>query len=200
MPDAILELPLTLVQSLERRLITASAVATSPFTGSEEVQDWGGEWWDYAIEMARTTGRYGRRLSAFLAALGGPRGRFLFRDPTIRQPGSTLTPQVAGGFQIGNQLITAGWPPFATPLLAGDFFSLGTDAATRLHQLTADVITDEAGMATLAFVPRLRSSPEDGTPLEIAAPAALLRLTAPVPTRIGRAESFLFTLTAREAL
>lgn len=194
------ELPLTLVQTLERRLVTATAVAASPFTGTEEVQDWGGEWWDYGVEMARTTGRDGRRLSAFLAALGGPRGRFLFRDPTIRQPGTTLAPQVAGGFQTGNQLITAGWPPFTTPLLAGDFFSLDSDAATRLHQLTADVVTDEAGMATLAFVPRLRSAPEDGTSLEIAAPAVLLRLTTPVPTRIGRAESFLFTLAAREAL
>jgi len=194
------ELPLTLVQSLERRLITTTAVAASPFTGSEEVQDWGGEWWDYGIEMARTTGRDGRRLSAFLAALGGPRGRFLFRDPSIRQPGSTLAPQVAGGFQTGNQLVTVGWTPFSTPLLAGDFFSLGDEDQTRLHQLTADVVTDEAGQATLAFVPRLRAPPIDSTPLEIAAPAVVLRLTAPVTTRIGRAESFLFTLAAREAL
>lgn len=194
------ELPLTLVQSLERRLVTATAVSASPFTGTEEVQDWGGEWWDYGVEMARTTGRDGRRLSAFLAALGGMRGRFLFRDPTIRQPGSTLAPEVAGGFQTGGMLVTAGWPPFTTPLLAGDFFSLGTGDQTRLHQVTADVVTDEAGVATLSFVPRLRSSPIDGTPLEIAAPAVVLRLTAPVPTRIGRADSFLFTLAAREAL
>jgi hypothetical protein len=97
-------------------------------------------------------------------------------------------------------LVTAGWPAFATPLLAGDFFSLGTEAQTRLHQLTADVETDEAGMSTLSFVPRLRTAPVDGTPLEIAAPAVVLRLTAPVPTRIGRADSFLFTLAAREAL
>lgn len=200
MTAVIPELPLTLVQALERRLVTATAVAASPFTGSEEVQDWGGEWWDYGIEMARTTGRDGRRLSAFLAALGGPRGRFVFRDPTIRQPGSLMAPQVSGSFQTGGTLITAGWPPFATPLLTGDFFSLGTAAQTRLHQLTADVVTDEAGEATLAFVPRLRFSPADGTPLEIAAPALVLRLTAPVPTRIGRAESFLFTLAAREAL
>lgn len=194
------ELPLTLVQSLERRLVTATAVATSPFTGSEEVQDWGGEWWDYGIEMARMTGRDGRRLSAFLAALGGARGRFLFRDPTIRQPGSTLAPLVAGGFQTGGMLVTAGWPPFATPLLAGDFFSLGSGADTRLHQLTEDLGTDEAGLATLSFVPRLRSAPVDGTPLEVAAPAVVLRPTAPVPTRIGRADTFLFTLAAREAL
>ena len=200
MPDTLPELPLTLVQSLERRLVTTTAVATSPFTGSMEVQDWGGEWWDYAIELARTTGRDGRRLSAFLAALGGPRGRFLFRDPTLRQPGSALAPVVTGGFQTGGVLITAGWPPSGTPLLAGDFFSLGSGAATRLHQLTEDVRVDAAGSATLAFVPRLRVAPTDGAALEIAAPAVVLRLTAPVPTRIGRAESFLFTLTAREAL
>lgn len=200
MPDLIPELPLTLVQALERRLVAATAVAASPFSGTAEVQDWGGEWWDYAIEMARTTGRDGRRLSAFLAALGGPRGRFLFRDPTIRQEESLLAPQVAGGFQTGNALVTAGWLPFSTPLLAGDFFSLGAGAQTRLHQLTADVATDEAGMATLSFVPRLRTPPEDGTSLEIAAPAVVLRLTAPVPTRIGRADTFLFTLAAREAL
>jgi hypothetical protein len=150
--------------------------------------------------MARTTGRDGRRLSAFLAALGGPRGRFLFRDPTIRQPGMSLTPHVAGGFQTGGTLITAGWLPFTTPLYAGDFFSLGTGAQTRLHQLTADVVSDEAGIATLAFVPRLRAAPADDTPLEITAPGVVLRLIAPVPTRIGRADTFLFTLAAREAL
>ncbi len=200
MPEMIPELPLTLVQSLERSLVTATAVATSPFTGTQEVQDWGGEWWEYGVEMARMTGRDGRRLSVFLAALGGPRGRFLFRDPTIRQPGSLLAPHVAGGFQTGGMLITGGWPPFSTPMLAGDFFSIGTEEQTRLHQITADVASDEAGLATISFVPRLRSSPSDGDALETAAPAVLLRLTAPVPARIGRADRFLFTLTAREAL
>ncbi len=194
------ELPLTLVQSLERRLVTSTAVATSPFTGTEQVQDWGGEWWEYGIEMARTNGRNARILSAFFAALGGPRGRFLFRDPTIKQPGSVLEPTVTGGLQTGGTLVTGGWPISSTPLFAGDFFSLGAAAATRLHQLTADVVTSGAGAATLAFVPRLRTSPADGAALEIAAPAVLLRLTAPVPARIGRVDTFLFTLTAREAL
>lgn len=194
------ELPLTFVQSLERRLMTSTAVATSPFSGTEQVQDWGGEWWEYGIEIARTNGRNARILSAFFAALGGQRGRFLFRDPTIKQPGSVLEPTVTNGGQTGGTLVTDGWPISSTPLFAGDFFSLGTDTATRLHQITADVGTDAAGAATLAFVPRLRSSPAAGAALQIAAPAVLLRLTAPVPTRIGRADTFLFTLAAREAI
>ena len=36
------ELPVALATSLERRLITAVSVNTSPFTGTQEVQDWGG--------------------------------------------------------------------------------------------------------------------------------------------------------------
>jgi hypothetical protein len=194
------ELPLTLVQSLERRLVTTSAVATSPFTGTEQVQDWGGEWWEYGIEMARMNGRDGRRLSAFLTALGGPRGRFLFRDPTIRQLGLAFAPYVAGAGQTGGMPTTGGWPASSTPLFAGDFFSLGNDHQTQLYQLTSDVVSNAAGLATINFVPRLRASPADGAVLQIAAPAVLLRLTAPVPTRIGRADTFLFTLTAREAL
>jgi hypothetical protein len=200
MPAMIPELPLTLVSSLERRLVTTTAVATSPFTGTEQVQDWGGEWWEYGIEMARMNGRDGRRLSAFLTALGGPRGRFLFRDPTIWQVGLAFTPYVAGAGQTGGMLSTSGWPASSTPLFAGDFFSLGSDQQTRLYQLTSDVVSNAAGLTTLAFVPKLRSAPADGASLELAAPAVLLRLTAPVPTRIGRADTFLFTLTAREAL
>ena len=194
------ELPLTLVTRLERRLVTATAVATSPFTGTEQVQDWGGEWWEYGIELAQRPGRDGRRLSAFFASLGGVRGCFLFRDPSVMQTGSFGTPVVAGGFQTGATLMTEGWLPSLPALQAGDLLSLGTGATTRLHQLTADVLPDHAGRATLELVPRLRSAPGDGDPLEITAPAVLLRLTAPVPNLISRADMFRFSLTAREAL
>jgi len=43
MPETIPELPLTPVSSLERRLVTSTAVAASPFTGTEQVQDWAGQ-------------------------------------------------------------------------------------------------------------------------------------------------------------
>lgn len=194
------ELPLTLIASLERRLVAATSLATSPFTGSAQLQDWGGEWWEYQIEMAQTRGRDGRRLAAFFAQLGGPRGKFLFRDPAIAQSSGAGEPVVDGAGQSGNVLATRGWVPNAPALMAGDFLSLGSDSATRLHQVTADAMADAEGRATLALVPRLRASPADATPLEIAAPAVLLRLTAPVATRIGRVESYRFSFTAREAL
>ena len=80
---AIPVLPLTLVSSLERRLVTSVAEARSPFTGTSQIQDWGASWWEYQFEMAVTQGAQARRLSAFFTALGGLRGRFIFPDPSI---------------------------------------------------------------------------------------------------------------------
>ena len=194
---AIPVLPLVLVTSLERRLVTSVAEARSPFTGTSQIQDWGASWWEYQIEMAVTQGTKARRLSAFFAALGGLRGRFLFPDPSIEVPVAAGNPYVTEAQVAGaSTLRTAGW---GLGLRAGDFFQLGADVTTRLYQLTADVVP-MGSEAVLAFVPPLRSAVSAGTSLGLETPCALLRLTAPVPTVIGRADQYRFTISAREAL
>ncbi|WP_295512751.1 hypothetical protein [uncultured Sulfitobacter sp.] len=194
---AIPVLPLTLVSSLERRLITSVAEARSPFTGTSQIQDWGASWWEYQIEMAVTQGANARRLSAFFTALGGLRGRFLFPDPSIEVPVVAGNPYVTEAQVAGaGTLRTAGW---GLGLRAGDFFQLGGDATTRLYQLTADVVP-VGSEATLTLVPPLRASVPIGTLLGLDSPSVLLRLTAPVPSVIGRADQHRFTISAREAL
>ncbi|KGK99887.1 hypothetical protein [Thalassobacter sp. 16PALIMAR09] len=190
-------LPLNLVSSLERRLVTSVAEARSPFTGTSQIQDWGASWWEYQIEMAVTQGAKARRLSAFFTALGGMRGRFLFPDPSIEVPIAAGNPYVIEAQAAGaSTLRTAGW---GLGLRAGDFFQLGSDVTTRLYQLTADV-TPLGSEVTLAFVPPLRASVPVGTLLGLETPSILLRLTAPVPSVIGRADQHRFTISAREAL
>ena len=190
-------LPLTLVASLERRLVTSVAEARSPFTGTSQIQDWGASWWEYQIEMAVTQGAKARRLSAFFAALGGLRGRFLFPDPSIELPVAAGNPYVTEVQVAGSSTLkTAGW---GLGLRAGDFFQLGSDATTRLYQVTADIVP-MGSEAVISFVPSLRASVPVGALLGLSAPSVLLRLTAPVPTVIGRADQHRFTLSAREAL
>ena len=194
------ELPVSLVSSLERRLATAATATTSPFTGTQEIQDWGGEWWEYQITLALLRPGDGRRVSAFFAGLGGVRGRFLFRDPSIEPPTDIGSGTVLGGNQSGNSLQTRDWQT-STPLFqSGDSFSLGTDATSRTYQITEDVSSDAAGYATLRFLPRLREIPVDGAALEVINPKLALRLTNPVPSSIGRAGKYQFTFAAREAL
>ena len=180
--------------------MAAVSAQTSPFTGSQQIQDWGGEWWEISFDVALSKGRDGRRLSAFFTGLGGLRGWFVLRDPSAARPDLAQNDiAVAGGGQSGNALITSGWGADAPALEAGDFFSLGTGQDMRLHMITADVAADDSGVAVLTFTPRLRQSPVDRIPVEVAQPGVALRLTQPVPTRIARADSFRFSVTAREA-
>jgi hypothetical protein len=191
------ELPLTMVKAVSRRLVSAAAVQTSPFTGTQQVQDWGGRWWAYDIEFSVLQGLNARRLSAFLDALAGPVGTFTFRDPSILNPSGLGTPLVKGGGQTGSSLLTDGWT--GGGLKAGDFFSLGSGAILRLYRLTADA-PPSGGNATLQFVPPLRSSPADNAALNVVNPGVLLRATGPIPTAIGRVDRHQFSLSAREAI
>ncbi len=192
-------MPRQWVKTMTRRLATAVGSTISPFTGEEQVQDFGGEWWEYELEFALHSDRAGMEVSAFFNGLGGQRGTFLFRDPSyqLTAPG---TPLVNGAGQTGNTLATDGWPAATTVLRMGDAFQLGSGATTRLYQLTANAVSNGAGQCTLQFVPRLRASPLDNAALVVAQPAVHLRPMEPVPTIISRPMIHRFSLRAREVL
>lgn len=189
-------IPTDSVTSVTRTLKAAVAVTTSPFTGSQQVQDWGGSWWEYEIEFAVQYGAAGRKLSAFFAALRGPADVFIFADPFIVNPTGLGTPLVNGAGQTGNSLVTDGWGTVG--MKAGDFFHL-LQSGRKLYQLTADSMP-VAGAMTLYFVPALRASPADNAALNVVNPGVVLRLTSPVPSIIGLADIYRFSITAREAI
>lgn len=191
------ELPINRVTDVRRSLGVAASVQTSPFTGTQQVQDWGGTWWEYEIDFAVTEFSDGQHLAVFFAALRGSVGTFTFRDAFIRNPLGLGSPLVNGGGQTGTSLVTDGWT--GPGLRAGDFFSLGSGTSLRLHQMTATV-GPSAGAATLQFVPALRYSPADNAPLNVVNPGVLLRPSGPIPAQIGLADRYRFTVTAREAI
>lgn len=131
----IVELPRTWVAGIERRLATGTSQTQSRFTGTMEVQDWGGEWWEYDITFAAQSGPLARSVSAALTALGSGRGLLLFADPSILTKSLTqsitLTIPIAGG----NVVQTQGWPHGLPAVASGDFISIGTGRDTRLHQM-----------------------------------------------------------------
>ena len=198
--SVIVELPRTWVASLERRLVTATSQTPSPFTGTTEVQDWGGEWWEYEIEFAAQSGPLARSASAALTALGSGRGMLLFTDPSIeaKTVAQTITLQLAASG--GNLLQTQGWPPSSTAVLSGDFISIGSGRDARLHQVAFDVAANTQGRAALTIFPAIRTSLPAGTVVEVNQPKVLLRPTSSVPTRIERVARHRFTMSAREAI
>ncbi|MDR9483477.1 MAG: hypothetical protein RI538_11980 [Salibaculum sp.] len=198
--SVIVELPRTWVAGLERRLVTATSQTPSPFTGTVEVQDWGGEWWEYEIEFAAQSGPLARAVSAALTALGSGRGLLLFADPSITPKSLAQPITLATAVSGGNVVQSQGWPPGRPALASGDFISIGTARETRLHQIAFDARADSTGVATLTLFPALRRALPANTQLEVNHPQVLLRPTSAVPTRIERVARHRFTLSAREAL
>jgi hypothetical protein len=196
----IVELPRTWVAGIERRLVTATSQTQSPFTGTTEVQDWGGEWWEYDIEFAAQSGPLARSVSAALTALGSGRGLLLFADPSIEPKGLRQPVTLATPITGGNVVQTQGWPPGLPAIASGDFVSIGTGRQTRLHQVAFDATANMSGIAVVTLFPALRQALPANTPLEVNSPQVLLRPTSAVPTRIERAARHRFTLSAREAL
>lgn len=180
-----------------RRLAASVTGNSSPFDMSEQVQDWGGRRWEYDITLAVQTGRDGRRLSAFFAALGGRAGAFLVQDPTINNPPQSGTVVVAGAGQSGKSLAVSGL--VEQNLLAGDFIHVGSGLSTRLHQLTEDVVVTN-GAATFRIEPALRYAPANGSAVEVNTPLVLLRSNAVVPVTVTPGDKFRFSFSAAEAL
>ena len=100
-----------------------------------EVQDWGGEWWEYDITFAAQSGPLARSVSAALTALGSGRGLLLFADPSILPKNMTQPITLATPIAGGNVVQTQGWPHGLPAVASGDFISIGGGRDTRLHQI-----------------------------------------------------------------
>lgn len=192
-------LPNDALSQVTRRPMTSAAVTTSPFTGSQTVHHWGAQWWEYDIEFWAQTGAAGRAISGLLAGLNGPVGQFILEDPAESLSGAG-NPLLNGATTVSAQtLVTDGWTNgFTIP--QGTVFSLGTDSAIEMYQITEEVVADGTGNATLPVWPYLRTAWGDNTALNVVTPGVRLRLTSPAPVGIAPNASYRFTVSAREVL
>src|SRR5690348_14681266 len=100
------------------------SVATSPFTGHAQIQQWPGEWWEALIVLPSMLRATAEPWNTFLVALRGRYGTFYLGDPSRKTPQgvATGTPLVSGAQAGGaNTLATKGWTANVTGILqAGD--------------------------------------------------------------------------------
>ncbi|MDG3040434.1 hypothetical protein [Roseicyclus marinus] len=189
-----------MISGMPRRTLRAARAGDPSFaTGTEQVQDWGGRWWEYDITIAASRDENARALGALFAQIVDV-GRFLFADPDAETSSSLGTPVVDGASQTGGTLNVTGLAAGSPLIKAGAFLSLGTEGDTRFHRILADVTPDGSGNAALSIVPSLRSSPANGAAVEINAPKVLLRPVSDIPESVANGDIHSFSFTAREAI
>jgi hypothetical protein len=102
-------------------------------------------------------------MQAFLAKLNGQQHRFTLHNHAESQRGAFGgTPLVAGADQTGTSLNIDGCSTGVTNWIrAGDWFSVSGE----LKMCVADANSDGGGLATITFVPRIRTAPANNDPL-----------------------------------
>ncbi|HEV1991383.1 MAG TPA: carbohydrate binding domain-containing protein [Candidatus Dormibacteraeota bacterium] len=96
----------------------------SPFTGQGQIYEQQGSWWSAKVDLPFLTRAQAAPWIAFLAALNGRSGTFLFGDPTVLGPLGTAggAPSVFPGGQTGKTLVIQS---LTGTLKAGDYFQIG---------------------------------------------------------------------------
>jgi hypothetical protein len=150
------------------RARTVVGLSRSPFTGSQQVYQWPGVWWEAECTLPQMIRADADVWTSFLVSLRGLAGTFLLWDPAAKTPRGTVpgAPVVNGANQTGIQLLTRGWTASQTGiLLPGDYIQVGPSASVanrRLYKVLTQANSDGSGNATLDIFPRLRESPGDG--------------------------------------
>lgn len=144
-------------------LLSNTATFVSPITGATQTLDRGGERWRISLVHRNLRTAQRGELMGFLAKLNGQQHRVTLYNHAENNRGAFGgTPLVAGGSQTGNSLNIDGCSLTITNWIrAGDWFSVSDE----LKLCTADANSDGSGLATISFVPRIRTAPANDDPL-----------------------------------
>jgi hypothetical protein len=160
-------------RSMRLKLVQPAQINISEWTGRRQVLHSGRGWWECTFDLPPIVGAAAfNSWRAFIVRTRG--GANEFRLPVDSQNQTTFTSVVVSGAgQTGRTLATSGWGGAGVKLLAGQFVTVNN----QLLQLTADVVANSSGNATLSFEPALRVSPANGAPVEVRNPYALMYVT-----------------------
>ena len=179
--------PLSMPQSPSPRNVTFGAnnlvsTSVSPFTGSTQVVQWPGEWWEAEVGLPDMTMAVAEPWIVFLTSLRGMLGTFYLGDPARKTPQGVATGSpVVNGAQIGgsNVLATAGWTANVNGILvAGDYIQIGSGATQRLHKVLTTANSNSSGQVTLDIFPVIRAEGiASGAPIVTAYAKGTFRLS-----------------------
>ena len=128
-------------------------------SGRRQARQIAGQYWVMTATFPPMTRAEFSPIWAFIITQRGSFDTFLLQ-PTVHkdtQGNSSGSPKVKNASQTGRTITTDGWPTSATVMKAGDFVKFANH--TKVYMLTADLVCDTNGDATMAIEPALITSP-----------------------------------------
>jgi hypothetical protein len=203
-----LSMPAQGVKGIVIRKAEAGGITSSPYSGSQEVYAYPGQWWEADVTLKPASLSAAGAIEGFIGLLRGTYGTFLMGDPMRPTPlgmaaSSPGTPVVNGAQSAGaNTLNIKGAGASKTKYLAaGDYIQLGSGLNTHLHQVLQDANTDGSGNATLTLWPNLRAAVADNDTVVVTACMGLFRMAQSKQAITRRPGPFTdYGFTAMEAI
>jgi hypothetical protein len=192
-------------QDVTMRMVNLIGETVSPFSGSQNEQQWPGQWFELEAVLRPMLRVDYEAVVGFLGALNGKYGTFLFGDRNAKTPQgmATGTPLVNGAVAaLNNQITTKGWTALVNGILkAGDYMQITTAGGPqRLYKLLFDMNSDASGHATAIVFPTVREALTDALAITLNNTAGTFRLMENSSEwKIARSRSTAISFKAREA-
>ena len=134
-----------------------------------QVRSRGGQRWGFSLQYRNLTRALLSELIAFALAQRGQYSTFSFVPAVLGTPQTAVsgTPLCAGATASGRSVATDGWANSVTAMKAGEFIKFANH--NKVYMLTADVVTNGSGQATLAIEPALQAGVADNEALTVTA-------------------------------
>ncbi len=182
------------------------AEGVSPFTLSEQEQQWQGDMWTIEANLPPMLYQQAEQWITFLQSLWGKVGTFLMGDynrPTPQGPMSG-TPVVNGSNASGSNTlnIRGAAASVANWGVAGDYLQItaGSGQPQRLYKLMQNCSSNGSGDVVAIIRPCIREALSDGTAIVTANCAGTFRLTEnTVKPKIDKNRAYTVSFKAREA-
>lgn len=180
--------PLTLpsapaFQKASWSLKRVTAMSESPFTGQQQVFDYGFALWQATLTLPPMLRPEAALWEAFMMKLHGRLGTFLLFDPDAKTPQggvnttATLEGAVAvGDFTIGIDTNNAN---MTNVFKAGDYIQIGSAAASKLHMIVDNATSNGAGVATVNIEPSIKVAANDGAAVNYTSALGVFRMDSP---------------------
>lgn len=185
----VLEWPDVCPTSLSWGLASNTKTFRSPFNGTTQVARYPGSRWQCTMTISNQSDEQARRVEALLALLDGEYGRVKLCDYGREGRAPAGTPVVNGADQTGMQLQTRGWTASTMVLRVGDYITVNDE----LKLVTANVTSSATGTAIIPIAPLLRTSPPDGSALEVRHPYGIFKLKDSNSPVMGERQPGVFT-------
>lgn len=155
------------------------------------VYDYEADSWALKVSVNPLTREEAQPWIAFLSALRGRTGTFIFGPKLFSSPlgSGSGVPLVKGAGQAGRELTTDGWTPNSVVLEAGDLFQIDF----RLYMALKEVTSNGLGEAVIDVFPRVKSH-ADNSSLILQNPSGLWRLNSNTVPLIDAGESGLLNI------